>query len=151
MRKIILSQCTVISVRDETKGLDHLAMILGRDAETGAVLAADNTPTNKVAVRPLRAVTKGRPFRVVPMISAYSHRQIAERALARQGQPYDPALYNCEHYVTDCVTGAPTSRQLHGVVAGASIVALALLVAANANASPGRSARRSPARLSRRR
>jgi hypothetical protein len=40
---------------------------------------------------------------------------VVERALELLGRPYDPLLFNCEHYVSLSMTGRAESPQLQGV------------------------------------
>jgi hypothetical protein len=88
---------------------------------------AENGPFYGTRISDLASFAKGGVVEVVAHDMTMAQREAAvERARSRVGEhAYDALDWNCEHFATWCVTGAPVSSQLTEWVARLAEAALA--------------------------
>lgn len=103
----------------------HFAIYLGWD-NTGTEWIIENKKFD--AVRLIKAADYSKTVLQVSRIQKFSGNNIARKlavqnALKKIGKPYDLINYNCEHFVTEAITGKKKSRQ----VENAAIIVLAIL------------------------
>lgn len=53
-------------------------------------------------------------------------KQVVVRACKLAGKPYDLINYNCEHFITEALTGKPNSQQVVNFFGGCVLVLMAL-------------------------
>lgn len=109
----------------------HFAIYLGWD-DAGTEWVIENIKGDAVRV------TKANDFfsRVIKVDRIIKHtgtnwdrKNLVQRALSKIGVPYNLINYNCEHFVTEVITGKPVSRQVQNAVAVyLSLFVFALLI-----------------------
>ena len=86
---------------------DHVGIATGY----GTVIHA-SARLGSVQETDLADFSGGRPVRQVPYRSPLSGAQVVVRARGRIGQRYNLLVRNCEHFVSWCLSGEASSRQL---------------------------------------
>lgn len=97
---------TLLAVR--IRGLfDHVGLATGY----GTVIHS-SARFGKVMETDLSDFTGGRRVRTVAYSTPLSGSEVVVRARGRIGQPYNPLVRNCEHFVSWCLSGQARSAQL---------------------------------------
>lgn len=94
--------------------IKHFALYLGHD-DRGAEWMIENQKGNAVALIKARDYFRHgvRIHRIRRFIgSRNAQLRIVRSALSKIGKSYNLFVYNCEHFVTDVITGRPKSRQI---------------------------------------
>lgn len=107
----------------------HHALYLGWD-NNGVEWIAENHKFKNVQI--IRASQYFAAVKRIDRIEKFNcskeeRKQIIRCALHLAGKPYDLVNYNCEHFVTEAVTGKSRSRQVENVFATLLIVFVASL------------------------
>lgn len=105
---------------------EHLALISDRFYQGKPMLISNTYRNGTVAEEPWDTVVEGRSYKVLPIFSQEPEYQILSRARMAIGNvKYSLSSYNCEHFVSEVITGVAESRQMQKMAwfVGASITA----------------------------
>ncbi len=135
-------------VRAKGFGIEHHALYVGKDTETGEHLVAENQICKGVQFITLKQFrSEGKLLKVdYKNFSIADQKKIIQKTYERIGANYDLLSYNCEHFVNDILNDKIESKQVDNfatlTLIGLGIVGLVLVLPNNEPVKSKRQARK---------